>query len=197
MMAPAVKIGCVTCGTRLHVLAGPLNRLDNCVLAPPSAPLRLNCGKYAARATPICALDAARLLLGSAHVGPSFQQRRRQAGGDVRRKALFRQTESTVYNSGIVAEQEFDLVLGLLDLLLDHRDGLRGGVYELFRLTKVELCGDAAGLPGLGEHQGLLAGLQGSPRYLQRVIQLAQAQVRGRHIAHQRRHDRLAIFLRP
>ena len=42
---PAVNIGCVTCGTKLQTLCGPLKRLDNCVLWPPRDPLRLSFGK--------------------------------------------------------------------------------------------------------------------------------------------------------
>src|ERR1700676_145078 len=53
---PAVKIGCETCGTKLHALCDPLKRVDNWVLCPPNNPLGLICGKYAAFATPMFAL---------------------------------------------------------------------------------------------------------------------------------------------
>jgi hypothetical protein len=48
-----VNIGWVSCGTKLQVLFGPVNKLESCGLCPPSAPLKLNRGKYSAFATPI------------------------------------------------------------------------------------------------------------------------------------------------
>ena len=45
LIRPPVNMGCVTWGTRLQVLLDALKRLESCVLAPPSAPLRLNVGK--------------------------------------------------------------------------------------------------------------------------------------------------------
>src|SRR2546426_6314803 len=57
-MRPAVKMGCVTCGTNCQIPAGPVKSPESCVLCVPSEPVRLMRGKYAAFATPINALDA-------------------------------------------------------------------------------------------------------------------------------------------
>ena len=61
----------------------PLNSAPSAVLCTPPIRSAQIDGKYAARATPICAFADDDLLLGRLDVGPPLEQRRRQPGGHV------------------------------------------------------------------------------------------------------------------
>jgi hypothetical protein len=54
------------------------------------------------------------------------------------------------------AKQKMNLILRLLDLLFDYRDGLSRRVNQLFRLAHVQTRCDASRLPGLHEIERLL-----------------------------------------
>ncbi len=57
-------------------------------------------------------------LLIAPHIGPALQQRRRQSGRNFGQVRLLGQVESARDRSGISAQQDADVVLGLFDGLL-------------------------------------------------------------------------------
>ena len=71
-----------------------------------------------------------------------------------------------------------------------------GRIDQLFGLAQVEQRGDAACLARPGQLQRFLARLQSTLRDLERVVELAQREVGGGHVADQRGDDGLAVFLR-
>ena len=80
------------------------------------------------------------------NVRAPFEQCRWQASGDLGRELLLRQASSTNHFAWILAKQESDPVLRLLDLLLKSRDRFRGGLHQLLALPQIKQGGDAAAL---------------------------------------------------
>jgi len=66
----------------------------------------------------------------------------------------------------------------------------------LLGLSQIEQSGNAARLTADRQVQRILPGGERGPRNLQLVVQLAQMQVSGGYIAHQRGHYRFAVLLR-
>ena len=96
---------------------------------------------------------------------------------------------------GLWPSSRADLILGLLDLLLDLRDGLRGGIDQLLGLAQIEQRRDAAALPVDGQLQRFLPGGQRAPGNFQFVVQFAQMQISGGHVADQGGDHGLAVLL--
>ena len=63
--------------------------------------------------------------------------------------------------AGRLAEEQAELVFGLLDLLFELRNIGRGGVEELLGLANVRERSGAAGLELVGEVEGVLTGFDG------------------------------------
>ena len=90
-------------------------------------------------------------LLRGSNVRPPLEQRRRQSGRDFRGERLIGQAAPARNMIGIFRDQQADAILGLLDLLLEHRDRLRRRIDQLLGLAQVEQRGHAACLAGLDQ----------------------------------------------
>ena len=149
-------MGCVTCGTRLQALCGPLNRLDELGALSPEDSAQTQLRKVGGPRHADLGVGGDQILLRRADIGTPFQQRRRQPGGNLGRRSCAVRILSARHVAGVLAQQEADLILGLLDLLLNDGDGLGRGVHQLLRLAQVEQRRDAAGLPRLGQIERFL-----------------------------------------
>ena len=76
------------------------------------------------------------ILLGDPDIWAPFQERRWQSRRD-RRLLLLRQRAAAGNGSRASAKQKADLVLGLLNTLLDSRNGLCSGVDQLLALPNL------------------------------------------------------------
>ena len=108
-------------------------------------------------ATPIFGVGGDQVLLGGADIGTALQQRGGQPGGHLRGQLLLGEAAAADHAAGILAQQQVDLILGLLDLLLERGNGLRGGVDQLLGLAQIEQRRDAAALRDPGQSQRFLA----------------------------------------
>ncbi len=81
-------------------------------------------------------------------------------------------------------------------MLLQGRDCFGRRIHQLFRLTQVEQRGDTSALPRLDEIERLPPRGECVLGDIQFVIQLAEAEVAGGHIAHQCCNHRLTVFFR-
>ena len=82
-------------------------------------------------------------LLGFANIGPTLEQRRRQAGRHVRRKRLLDQRTPARYALRVVAEEDADGIFLLRNLPLEVRDLRICGIEHLLSLQHIELGGHA------------------------------------------------------
>src|SRR5579862_9720695 len=119
---------------------------------------------------------------------PSALLERRQSSGHLRRHVLFREALSAHNLARILAQQQADLILGLLNLLLQGGNCLGRGVYQLLALAQIEQRRDASGLPILDETERILSGGQRALGNLQLIVQLAQAEIGAGYLADQGRH---------
>ncbi len=163
-MRPAVNIGWVTCGTKLHASHTYLGIRRNEVLF---------CG---------------------ANIRPPLQQRRCQAGWYLRWEQVLVEPALAADRARILSQQKTDLVLRLLSLLLKRRDNFGGSMNKFLGLPQIQAGCDAAALARLHKLQGDSPRLQRSPGDFQFVIQLAQSDIRRSDVAHQRRDDSLPRF---
>ena len=84
------------------------------VLCAPNEPVSEICGKKAALATPDVGVGGDQIFFRAAHVGPALQQRRRQSGRHFGQVGLVHQAEPARYVARVSAQQDADIVLGLL-----------------------------------------------------------------------------------
>ena len=146
--------------------------------APPS-PVRESCGKNCARATPMLALAAMSWASACSMSG----RRSRSCGGNAGGQVSGRRGEcggvGVRDGAGCLAEQEAELVFGLLDLLLELRDLGGCGVEELLGLADVREWSGAAGLEFLREIEGVLADFEGLLRDGELGVERAKLEVGG------------------
>ena len=99
-------------------------------------------------------------MLGGADIGTPLEQRGCQAGRNFGREFLFLEAAAAGHCLRIGSDQQADLILGLLDLLLQHGNGRSRGIHQLLRLPEIQQRRDATALPRLYETQRILARLE-------------------------------------
>ena len=100
-----------------------------------------------------------KLGFGLLDVGAAFEELRRDAGGQIGGWRSECGGVGVRDGAGCLAEQQAELVFGLLDLLLELRDLGGGGVEELLGLANVRERSGAAGFELLGESRESPGGL--------------------------------------
>src|SRR5207237_1242383 len=130
------------------------------------------------------------LLLGLPNVGSAFEQRRRQACRNIERARLIDEGLAARHRRRVAANQRAQQVLLLFDRTFEIGDDARCLEYQLFGLTYVEQRRGASLLAYLREPQRLLTRRQRALRDLEFHVQLAQVEVRIRHLADQARDNR-------
>ena len=138
--------------------------------------------------TPTSALAATRSCSACADVGPPLQQRRGQAGRDVRRQRRERARRAG-WAAAVAPEQEVDLVLPGHDRALDLGDLGRHLAQRGLGARGLQRRGGAALEPAVEEVVGVLEGGGRAPRDLQLGVQLAQLEVGRGDVGHERQQD--------
>src|SRR5262245_13006437 len=85
-----------------------------------------------------------------------------------------------------------NMILCLLDLLLQDRDGLCGRIDQLFGLPQVEHRCNPALLPHPNQFERLLSRFERASGDLERIVELPQSEISRSNFADQSRNDGLS-----
>ncbi len=144
---PAVNIGCVICGTKLHAAMWPGEEAGELRALAAQKSAQADLREVGSFGDADVGVRGDQILFGRADIGTPFKQRRWESCRHLRWKLLFGQGSSPLDRPGIPSEQQTDLVFCLLDLLLQSWDRFRRGIHQLLALAQVEQRGNASALP--------------------------------------------------
>jgi hypothetical protein len=128
------------------------------------------------------------------HVRPALEQGRRQVRRDGQVPEHFGERPPAGDASRVPAHQHAELVFGLGDLSLQLCHARRRAGHLRFELPHIQLGNESLIKPPAREPERLPVCREGSPRDLQGEVQLAELEIGGGDIRHEREDDRALIL---